>query len=165
MTALSPTHRAATIADASDAFGDAPASARAPARVLVLFEPGAGGAAALRDAAALGDADTALTVVTLAPQSVQPHCCNRGPGVEVVNCVVRDEAERDLELARTILGERAATATFSSLVGGQDPPLHAWAATRAFDVIVVPRRRFSLAGHPFARRLRRASAGELRLVR
>jgi hypothetical protein len=163
MTVLS-THRAATTDDASDAFGRAPASARAPARVLVLYEPGAGGAAALREAAALGGADTALTVVTLAPQSVQPHCCNRGPGVEVVNCVVRDEAERDLELARTILGESGATTTFRSLVGGQDPPLHAWAATRAFDVIVLPRRRFSPVGHPLARRLRRASAGELRLV-
>ncbi len=164
MTVLS-THRAATTDDGSDAFGHAPASPRAPARVLVLYEPGAGGAAALREAAALGGADTALTVVTLAPQSVQPHCCNRGPGVEVVNCVVRDEAERDLAQARAILGDAAAaTATFRSLVGGQDPPLHAWAATRAFDVIVLPRRRFSPVGHPFARRLRRASAGELRLV-
>ncbi len=165
MTVLSPTKRPATIDDAGDAFGNAPAGARAPARVLVLFEASAGGAAALREAAALGGADTKLTVVTVAPQSVQPRCCNRGPGVEVVNCVVRDEAERDLELAREILGEAAGRATFESLVGGQDPPLHAWAATRAFDVIVVPRRRLSVAGHPFARRLRRASAGELRLVR
>jgi len=164
MTVLSTTHPGARIDDSIDAFGRAPASARAPARVLVLFESSASGAAALREAAALGGADTTLTVVTLAPQSVQPRCCTRGPGVEVVNCVVRDEAELELTQARTILGDSAATATFRSLVGGQDPPLHAWAAERAFDVIVVPRRRRSVAGHPSARRLRRATAGELRLV-
>jgi len=130
----------------------------------VLFEPTPAGVAALREAAALGDAHTRLTVVALAPQSVQPRCCARGPGVEVVNCVVRDEAERDLAAAREILGERADGVTFKSLVGNRDPALAAWAAARAFEVIVLPARRLAFGGHPFARRLRRATSAELRLV-
>jgi hypothetical protein len=136
----------------------------APARVLVIFEPGAPGVAALHQAAELGDARTQLTVVALAPQSEQPRCCARGPSVEVVNCVVRDEAERDLRTAREILARRREQVTFKSLVGGQDPPLGDWAAARGFDVIVLPARRLSLAGHPWARRLARATSAELRIV-
>ena len=136
-------------------------SARRPARVLALFESTPNAVAALREAAEVS-ADSHLTVVTLAPQSVQPRCCARGPGVEVVNCVVREEAERDLAQARRILGDAADRVTFRSLVGQQDPPLGAWAAEGNFDLILLPARRFG--SHPFARRLRRATRAELRLV-
>ena len=138
--------------------------ARRPARVLVLFEPTASGAAALRAAAQRSGEGGHLTVVTLAPQSVQPRCCARGPSVEVVNCVVREEAESELLSAREILGDAAARVTFKSLVGTQDPPIGVWAAGQAFELIFLPKRRLAFGGHPLARRLRRATSAELRLV-
>jgi hypothetical protein len=135
-----------------------------PARVLVLFESTPSGVAALRQAAAASDAHTQLAVVTLAPQSVPARCCARGPSVEVVNCVVRDAAEEDLREAREILGDAAQRATFTSLVGTRDPSLASWAAAKAFDLIVLPSRRLSIGGHPLARRLRRTTHAEVRLV-
>ena len=129
----------------------------------MLFESTASGVAALREAARLQQADTHVTVVTLAPQSVQPRCCARGPGVEVVNCVVREEAATDLCEAREILGDER-NATFETLIGTRDPPLHAWAAEQAFDLIILPVRRLALRGHPLARRLRRATGAQIRLV-
>jgi hypothetical protein len=140
------------------------ASSRPLTRVLVLFESTRSGVAALREAAELCNADAHLSVVTLAPQGVQSRCCARGPSVEVVNCVVRDEAEVDLREARQILGELAEGATFKSLVGTQDPPLSKWAAANAFDLIVLPSRRFSIGGHPLARKLRRTTTAEVRLI-
>jgi hypothetical protein len=135
-----------------------------PARVLVLYEPGPRGIAALHQAAELGGPDTQLTVVALAPQSEQPRCCARGPSVEVVNCVVRDEVERDLRAARELLAQHGPRVRCRSLVGGQDPPLADWAAGEGFDVIVLPARRLSVAGHPWARRLARATKAELRIA-
>jgi hypothetical protein len=139
------------------------AGARRPGRILVLFESTPSGVAALREAARLQGADTHVTVVTLAPQSLQPRCCARGPSVEVVNCVVREEAATDLCEAREILGDEH-NVTFDTLIGTRDPPLHAWAAEQTFDLIVLPARRLALGGHPLARRLRRATAAEIRLV-
>jgi len=139
-------------------------TARRPARALVLFEPTPSGAAVLREAAQLSGAGTDVTVVTLAPQAVAARCCQRGPGVEVLNCVVRDEAEGELCQAREMLGAVADNVTFRTLVGKQDPPLGSWAAAQAFDLILLPSRRLSLGGHPLARRLRRATKTELRLV-
>jgi len=137
------------------------ASAQRPARVLVLFEPTPSGVAALRDAAAVVDGE--LTVVTLAPQSLPPRCCARGPGVEVVNCVIREDAASELHEAREILGN-GTHATFRTLVGTHDPPPDVWAAEQAFDLIVLPARRLAFGGHPLARRLRRATAAEIRVV-
>lgn len=135
-----------------------------PARVLVVFESSPGGRAALREAAELGGGDTHLTVVALAPQSVASRCCARGPSVEVVNCVVRDEAEDDLREARAILGDAAAGATFKALVGRRDPPVGRWAVANSFDLIVLPTRRLSIGGHPLARELRRTTTAEVRLA-
>jgi hypothetical protein len=134
------------------------------ARVLVLFESRPAGVEALREAAARNRADTDLTVVALAPQSLPARCCARGPSVEVINCVVREEADRELREAREILGNDAARVTFKRLVGSHDPPLDAWAADEAFDVIVLPSRRLALGGHPLARRLRRSTSAEIRVV-
>jgi hypothetical protein len=146
----------------TDAAGGA--GARPPARVLVLFESSKNGVAALREAAGLGDAGSELTIVSLAPQAVPARCCRRGPGVEVVNCVVREEAEQELCEARAILGDAAERASFRTLVGTRDPTLAVWAAAQSFDLIFLPARRLSFGGHPFARRLRRATTAELRLV-
>jgi hypothetical protein len=130
----------------------------------VVFESTARSVAALREAAELGDAGTHLTVVTLAPQSVAPRCCARGPSVEVVNCVVREEAENDLREAREILGDSAGRVAFTSLVATHDPPIGQWAAAHAFDLIVLPSRRGSIGGHPLARKLRRTTLAEVRIV-
>jgi hypothetical protein len=139
-------------------------SARRPARTLVLFESTPSGAAALREAAELIGAGSDVTVVTLAPQAVAARCCQRGPGVEVLNCVVRDEAANELAQAREILGGGADRVTFTTLVETRKLPLAAWAAAQTFDLIVLPSRRFSFGGHPLARRLRRATGGEVRLA-
>jgi hypothetical protein len=139
-------------------------TARRPARALVLFEPTRSGAAAMSEAARLCGAGTDVTVVTLAPQAVAARCCQRGPGVEVLNCVVRDEAAGELDQAREMLGAAADRATFRTLIGKRDPPLRSWASAQAFDLILLPSRRRSLRGHPLARGLRRATKTELRLV-
>jgi hypothetical protein len=140
------------------------ASAQRFARVLVLFESTASGVAALREAAALREGGSDLTVLTLAPQSVRPRCCARGPSVEVVNCIVREEAASDLREAQEILGDAATNVTFTALVGTRDPPCEVWAAKQAFDLIVLPARRMAFGGHPLARKLRRATAAEIRLA-
>ena len=142
--------------------GPPDASDQRPARVLVLFEPTRSGVAALRDAAALVDGE--LTVVTLAPQSLPPRCCARGPGVEVVNCVIREEAAGELQEAREILGPDATQVSFRTLVGTHDPPADVWAAEQSFDLIVLPSRRLALGGHPLARRMRRTTGAEVRVV-
>jgi len=138
--------------------------ARRPARALALFEPTASGAAVMAQAAQLCGAGTDVTVVTLAPQAVAARCCQRGPGVEVLNCVVRDEAAGELAQAREMLGTAAERVTFTTLIGKRDPPLGSWAAGEQFDLILLPSRRLSLGGHPLARRVRRATKTELRLV-
>jgi hypothetical protein len=132
--------------------------------VLVLFERRRAGVAALREAAALHEANSDLTVVTLAPQALPPRCCARGPGVEVVNCVVREEAASDLREAQEILGNDSTGVTFKTLVSTRDPPLHVWAARQTFDLIVLPSRRLAFGGHPLARKLRRATSAEVRLA-
>jgi hypothetical protein len=138
--------------------------ARRPARALVLFESTPSGKAALREAAELSGAGGKVTVLTLAPQAVAARCCQRGPGVEVLNCVVRDEAADELRQAREILGGEADRVTFTTLVETRKLPLAAWAAAQTFDLIVLPSRRFSIGGHPLARRLRRATGAEVRLT-
>jgi hypothetical protein len=140
------------------------ASAQRSARVLALFEPTPAGVAALQEAVASSDPETHLTVVTLAPQSLAPRCCARGPSVEVVNCVVREEAASELREAREILGDQATRVTFRTLVGRHDPPVDAWAAEQDFDLIVLPARRLAFGGHPLARKFRRATTAEIRLV-
>ncbi|HKH87480.1 MAG TPA: hypothetical protein VKA05_01600, partial [Acidimicrobiales bacterium] len=47
-------------------------------RVLVVFERGAGGMAALREAAELAEAGAEVSVVTLAPQAKPLRCCGGG---------------------------------------------------------------------------------------
>jgi len=132
-------------------------------RVLVVFEQGRAGAAALREAAELAVSGAELHVVTLAPQARPSRCCGPGPGP--YNCAVREGAEEELHDARENLGSTAQRATFTTLVGCPDPPLAAWAAEHAFDLILLPAHRLTRGGNRLANSLRRATAADVRLVR
>jgi len=140
----------------------APAGAPTSVRVLVLFESTPRGRAALRAALELLDGSGRLTVLSLAPQSSPSRCC--GPSAEPVNCAVRDASECDLREARDLLGSAAERATFKPLVGLRDPPFAEWVSQQDFDLVVLPAHRLALGGHPCARRLRRATEAEIRIV-
>jgi len=144
--------------------GGRSATAGPSPRVLVVFEAGRAGAAALREAAELAGAGAELSVVTLAPQAKPYKCCGGG-GPGPYNCAVRDQAEDELRQARSLLGSLAGRATFTTLVGAPAPPLAEWSAEQAFDVIVLPGHRFTRGGGRRARELRRATPAEVRLVR
>ncbi len=133
------------------------------ARVLVIFEPSSNGAAALAHAAELTNASRAeLTVVTVAPQQPCTRCC--GPSAEPFNAAVREDAERDLRAARELAGPVADRALFEVLVGGCDPSLPAWIAEQMFDLVLLPSHRFTFGGHRIARKLRRSTQAEVRVV-
>jgi hypothetical protein len=138
--------------------------AQASRSVLAVFEPGRAGEATLREAAELAESGSELSVVTLAPQARPCRCCSKG-GTGPYNIAVRDEAEIELRQARDFLGTTAGRASFTVLVGQPSPPLAAWAAAQAFDLILLPSRRFTRGGNPFAKGLRRATSAEVRLLR
>lgn len=137
----------------------------------MLFEPGRNGAKAVRQAAELMTrAQTDVTVVTLAPQECK-RCC--GPSSEPFNCAVRKEAVLELREAWKILGPMAERATFKVLVGQREPlcskrrlsaPLALWVAKHAFDLVFLPRHRLTPGGHSVARKVRRSTATEVRIV-
>lgn len=133
-------------------------------RALVVFEPCATGRAALREAAELANAGSELWVVTLAPQA-RPLLCGRAGGEGPYNIAVREEAELELREARRGLGSVAVKARFTVLAGCPEPPLAAWAAARAFGVILLPFHRLTPGGSRLARRLRHGTCAEVRLVR
>ena len=133
-------------------------------RVLVVFETGRCGEAALREGAELASGGAELSVVTLAPQAKPSKCCGGG-GAGPYNCAVRDQAEDELRAARRLLGSFAGRATFTLLRGSPSPPLAAWSARGVFDVILLPAPRLALRGGSRARALRRASQADVRLVR
>jgi hypothetical protein len=139
-------------------------AAGSAARVLVVFESGRSGAAALRAGAELAEAGSELSVVTLAPQARPLRCCGGG-GAGPYNCAVRAEAGMELHQARDLLGSAFKRARFTVLVGHPDPPLVAWVSEHAFDIVLIPSRRLALNGGRLARRVRRATAAEVRLVR
>lgn len=132
-------------------------------RVLAVFEPGHAGEATLREAAELAESGSELSVVTLAPQAPPCRCCGKG-GTGPYNIAVREEAEIELRQARAFLGSTARRASFTVLVGQPSPPLSAWAAEKAFDLILLPSRRFTRGGNPLARGVRRATSAEVRLL-
>ncbi len=139
--------------------------ARGPnARVLVVFQRGRGGAAALREAGELAAAGAELTVVTLAPQAKPLKCCGGG-GAGPYNCAVREEAHDELREARSLLGSLAARTTFTTLFGIPAPPLAQWSAEHAFDVILLPAQRLARGGGALARELRRGTRAEVGPVR
>ena len=138
------------------------AGPRSGLRVLVLYEPGRTGDAALREGLELTPAGDELTVVTLAPQSLPSRCCGPGPGA--YNGAVREEAALELEQARAILGPAAKGTTFKALIERRDPPLARWVAEQAFQLVLLPGHRHTPGGHRAARRLRRSTAADVRIV-
>jgi len=141
-------------------YANPPAAFR---RVLAVFEPGHTGEATLREAAELTEAGSELSVVTLAPQAGPCRCCSKG-GTGPYNIAVREEAQIELRQARDALGASAKRASFTVLVGHPSPPLAAWAAKQAFDLILLPSHRFTRGGNHYAKAVRRVTSAEVRLV-
>jgi nucleotide-binding universal stress UspA family protein len=134
-------------------------------RVLVLFESGRGGAAALdlaRELAEVGHAS--VTVVSVVPTAPSGSRC--GNSALEYNLVVRDAVEKDLNQARerlAVLGDRA---EYELLTEGVDPPLAQFTAAGGFDLVLLPARRRPLRSvkHPEAAALRCMAGTEVRIV-
>jgi hypothetical protein len=129
-------------------------------RVLVLFEPGRGGLAALDEARELVvNWRAALTVVGVASQARSGQCT--GPAA-AYNDAVADAVVNDLAQARERLS--GVDASYRLLIDGGAPSLQDFASD--FDVVLLPGRRrpFRGAGHPAAGRLSGACAAEVRVV-
>ncbi len=146
------------------AVGGGSSSGGARPRVAVVFERGNAGTAALREAAELANAGRELSVVTLAPQA-RPPIWGRAGGTGPYNIAIREEAELELREAREILGSVAGRATFEVLVGCPQPPLATWVAEHGFGLVLLPRRRLTPGGNPFAKSVRTETSAEVRLVR
>jgi hypothetical protein len=134
-------------------------------RVVVLYEPGRSGSAALALAARLVAGDgSALTVVSVAPQDTR-RCCGAGSAIGY-NRAVCEAVAGELRQARELLGDVGDHASFRLLVEAKDPPLAAWVAAGGFDVVLLPARRRPLrrAKHPALDPLRRSTSAEVRIV-
>lgn len=129
-------------------------------RVLVLFEPGRGGLAALDEGRKLAvDWRAALTVVGVAPQARSGQCT--GPA-GALNDAIAEAVVNELEEARKLLN--GVDASYRLLIDGDAPSLQELADS--FDLVLLPGRRrpFRGAGHPAAGRLSGACAAEVRVV-
>jgi hypothetical protein len=128
-------------------------------RILVVFEPGRAGKAALVRARSLAEqGHSTVTVVSVVPQAPIATRCGCAP-VDY-NAAVRDAAADELKRAREQLPTIAERASFKLLIDGTDPALEAWTAAAGFDLVLLPARRRPLRapGHPAAAALRRAGA-------
>ena len=134
-------------------------------RILVLYERGRAGAAAIDLARKLAELEhAALTVVGVAPQAPSgPRCGNSA--VEY-NEAVAESVARDLDRARERLGGAADHAAFVVLVDGADQTLAQFAQSGGFDLVLLPARRRPLraASHPEASRLGQVAGAEIRIV-
>jgi hypothetical protein len=133
--------------------------------VVVLYEPGRTGSAALDLARRLvGDDDCTLAVVCVAPQDTR-ICCGAVSAIDY-NHAVCEAADAELRQARTLLGDVGNRASFKLLVQDKDPPLGAWIAAGGFDVVLLPARRRLLrrAKHPMTDQLRRSTSADVRVV-
>jgi nucleotide-binding universal stress UspA family protein len=131
-------------------------------RVLVLFEAGSGGRAALDEARSLAEREHAeVTVVGVAPQVRSGQCT--GPAL-AYNDAVADSVVADLEQARKRLGDD--DVSYRLLIEGSKPSLDQLALDGGFDLVLLPGRRrpFRHAGHPAAARLSARGAAEVRVV-
>jgi nucleotide-binding universal stress UspA family protein len=141
-------------------------SVKSPERVLVLYEQGRGGIAAIDLARELVERENAnLTVVGVAPQAPSgPRCGNSA--IEY-NEAVADSVLGDLDEARERLGQAAERASFVLLIDGADQTLEQLAESGGFDLVLLPARRRPLrrgARHPEAGRLRLSVGAEIRIV-
>ncbi len=129
-------------------------------RVLVVFEPGRGGLAALDEARELAvNWRAALTVVGVAPQARSGQCTG---SARALNEAVAEAVVNELEQARERLG--GIEASYRLLIDGDSPSLQELAAH--FDLVLLPGRRrpFRRPRHPAAGRLSGACAAEVRVV-
>jgi hypothetical protein len=134
-------------------------------RVVVLYEPGRTGSAALALAGRLvRDDSPVLTVVGVAPQDTR-ICCGAGSASDY-NRAVCEAVDAELRRARELLGDAGNRASFKLLVQDTDPPLAAWIDAAGFDIVLLPARRRPLrsAKHPAADQLRRSTSAEVRIV-
>ena len=133
--------------------------------MVVLYEPGRAGSAALDLAGRLVDDDSpALTVVGVAPQHAR-ICCAAGSASDY-NQAVYDAVHADLRHARQQLNDAGNRASLKLLVHDKDPPLAAWINAAGFDIVLLPARRRPLrsAKHPAADQLRKSTSAEVRIV-
>jgi hypothetical protein len=134
-------------------------------RVLVLFESGRGGAAALELAAEEALArPTALTVVCIAPQAMSGSRC--GNSALEYNQALVESTGGDLDSARRRLTQLGVTASYELLIEGADRTLAEFAAAGGFELVLLPARRRPLraAAHPAAGTLSRVAGAEIRVV-
>jgi hypothetical protein len=134
-------------------------------RVLVVFEPGRSGAAALELARELvARQGAALTVVSVAPQGMSGARC--GNSALDYNLAIQDSVGADLDHARACLGEFGARASYELLLDGVWPSLDEFAAAGRFGLVLLPARRRPMRapGHPGAERLRRATGAEIQVI-
>lgn len=154
---------AGTRAPAPRAGERAPAS-RAGKRVMVLFEAGHAGVAAVRVARELAEhGGVTVTAVGFAPQAPTLRGC--GPSAAGYNEAVRAAVGHELGQAEELLWPIGSRASCRLLVEGSDPSLEQFAARERFDLILLPahRRPLRSAKHPAAAALRRTGA-EVRIV-
>jgi hypothetical protein len=111
--------------------------------VLVVYRAQASGRRALAAAAAL---DVPLTVVALAPKELRSARC--GIYTPALDLAVHAAAERELDTARELLGERAHAAEFVVLETKRDQDLATWAVGAGFTTALIGARRTLLGVGP-----------------
>jgi hypothetical protein len=149
--------------DATLVEGSVEDGSAAPRRVAAVFERSDAGTAALREAAELASAGHEVSVVTLAPEARAP-LWGRAGGTGPYNVAMKEEAQLELQEAREMLGSVASRVNFQVLSGYPQPPLASWVAQNRVGLVLLPRRRMTLGGNPFAKSLRRETSAEVRLV-
>jgi nucleotide-binding universal stress UspA family protein len=134
-------------------------------RVLVLFEAGRSGVAAVELAREMASRANALvTVVSVAPQAPPLRGC--APSARDYNATVRDTVAEELEQAEQLLWVIGDRAQCRLLVEGKDPPIEEVVSREGFDLVLLPGRRRLLrgVGHPAAGHLRANAATEVLIV-
>lgn len=132
-------------------------------RILVLFESGRAGLAAVELARDLAQYQQAtVIVVSVAPRAPNMHCVS---SAAAYNDAVRDTVAHELEEADELLWGIGGRAECRLLVEGTDPPLDELVARERFDLVLLPARRRPLRSdkHPAAAALRRLGA-EVQIV-
>jgi hypothetical protein len=134
-------------------------------RLLLVFEPGRAGRAALDLAVRTVQSEAAeLTVVSVAPRARSGSRC--GNSAHDYNLAVRDAVAHELDQVRAQLEEHYIAASFRLLADGARPSLEQFVATSGFDLVLLPARRRPLraATHPALARLRQLSGLEVELI-
>ena len=133
-------------------------------RILVLFEPGRAGVAAVELAREIAQSEQAtVTVVAVAPQAPASRGCIISAAD--YNAAVRDAVAADLERVEEMLWCIGPRADCRALIERTDPSLEEYVTTEGFDLVLLPGHRRPLRSikHPAAGAVARAGA-EVRIV-